>query len=225
MRYTIVVLLFFSSVTFAQLDVNASIKSRYIWRGIDFGNSPTILPALTYTTGNLSVGIAGAYSFPDTAAGYAENDFWLEYRIPLSSGTLSLLCTDLYFPSFGKKFFDFSDNGRGAHTVEAGVQYMGPETFPLIVRVYRDIYNDLDFSSYCELEYPLNIKGVGFNPITGIVLNKSAVYGTEKAAWFLLGITATKTIELSSAASVVLSTSWMVNLYHERSYVVVGISL
>lgn len=226
MRITITALLIFlSSIASAQLDVNASLTSRYIWRGIDFGNSPTLLPAMTYKSGSISIGIAGAYSFPDTANGYAENDFWLEYRIPLSTGVISLLCTDLYFPSLGRRFFNFDNGGEGAHTVELGIQYSGTESFPIIGRVYRDVYNDPDFSTYLEVEYPYNFQSVAVKPTMGFVLNKSAVYGTEKASFFLAGISVTKNVEISSTTSLLLSVSWIVNVYHEHSYVVMGISL
>ena len=56
----LIIFLAFSTVSQAQdsskWDINpsADIVSRYVWRGIDFGGSPSIQPSLTFQNGNLN---------------------------------------------------------------------------------------------------------------------------------------------------------------------------
>ena len=45
------------------LNFGADVMSRYIWRGIDFGNSPAIQPSLFLSWRGLNVGAWGSYSF------------------------------------------------------------------------------------------------------------------------------------------------------------------
>jgi hypothetical protein len=227
MRTTLVflsIIFCFSYSSKAQINVHATLMSRYNWRGIDYGNSPTLLPALDYTIKNFTVGITGAYSFPDSSNGYAENDFWIEYKIPSSHGNVSLLCTDLYFPSMRKNFFNFG-NDNGAHTIEIGMQFTGNQNSPVILRIYRDVYNDPDRSSYGEIEFPTSTNNINFSFVAGIVLNKSKIYGTTKSAFYNVGIKAMKTIPVSQIFSFQLSTSWIVNVYHEQSFIIVGIGI
>lgn len=222
--FIILSLIFCFSYSTAQMNIHASLTSRYNWRGIDYGNSPTLLPALDYTVKNFTVGIAGAYSFPDSSNGYAENDFWIEYKIPSSYGNISLLFTDLYFPSLKKHFFDFG-NGNGAHTVEIGMQFTGNRNSPVILRIYRDVYNDPDHSSYGEIEFSTSMNSINLSIMAGFVLNKSDIYGTTKPAFYNAGIKAMKTIPVSRLFSFQLSTSWIVNVYQEQSFIIVGIGI
>jgi hypothetical protein len=45
------------------LNFGADVMSRYIWRGIDFGNSPAVQPSLFLSWRGLNVGAWGSYSF------------------------------------------------------------------------------------------------------------------------------------------------------------------
>mgnify|MGYP001369321447 CR=1 FL=1 len=43
------------------LSASVDIASRYVWRGTDFGNSPSIQPGITYTSGALTLGAWSAW--------------------------------------------------------------------------------------------------------------------------------------------------------------------
>ncbi len=52
-------------ITFAgayaqEMSVGADIVNRYIWRGTDFGRSPSIQPTVEFDTGGLALGFWGA---------------------------------------------------------------------------------------------------------------------------------------------------------------------
>ncbi|MCX7985206.1 MAG: hypothetical protein N3A63_09930 [Bacteroidetes bacterium] len=213
------------SLTHAQLMINGAFHSRYIWRGIECGNSPTFFPSMTYTTGNFSMGIVGAYGLSNSTTAYSENDFWVEYRIPFKDGTLSFLCTDLYFPYLGKKFFDFTSTGNGAHTIELGIQYTMRVPLLLTLRAFRTVYNDPQYSSYIEAEFVAPIGTGDIRISSGCSLNSSTLYGTSKASLLHISIGTMRTIEVTPAFPLQLSVSWIINTYVEQSYVVIGIGI
>ena len=210
--------------SFGQLSVTTDIKSRYIWRGIDMGDSPNFQPGLTYKHGNLNLGVCGAYSFAGTGSVYAENDFWLVYDVPLSNGTVSFLCTDLFFPSAGRKFFNLKGDGTGAHTLEIGLQYVGPVQIPMAIRLYADAYNDPENSSYVEIAYPFTVDGISVISFLGFAGRQSVIYRTNGIGITNFGLTATKIVVVTESFTVPVSTSFIVNPSLEQSYVVFGVS-
>jgi hypothetical protein len=88
--------------------------SRYNWRGTDFGNSPSIQPTFSYTAGNLSVGLWGAYATNGNSAG-TEIDIYASYAL----GDFTLMVTDYTFPDAGAGAFLDADG----QYVEVGVSY------------------------------------------------------------------------------------------------------
>src|SRR5690606_41614376 len=56
----------------AQVSIGADIMSRYIWRGVDYGNSPSLQPQLSFSAGGFSIGTWGAYSFAGSASSFSE---------------------------------------------------------------------------------------------------------------------------------------------------------
>lgn len=208
----------------AQVSVGADILSRYIWRGVDYGNSPSFQPTLALTIGNLRLGTWGAYSVAGSGTPFAEHDLWASFDIPTSVGTFSALYTDYYYPSAGLKYFNFEGEGTGAHTLEVGIAYAGPEAVPLTVKAYLNVHNDPDKSAYVELAYPVALESVGLNFFLGTSMGKSVWYGTQQAAIINVGITASKSVTVTESFSLPVSASFIVNPDLEQSYLIVGMS-
>jgi len=208
----------------AQVSVGADIASRYIWRGVDYGNSPSFQPSLVLTLGNFKLGTWGAYSFAGSGTPFAEHDLWASFDIPTSAGTFSALYTDYYYPSAGLKYFNFEGDGKGAHTLEVGIAYTGPATVPLTVKTYLNVHCDPDNSAYLELSYPVALESVGLNFFLGTSMGKSVWYGTQQAAIINVGITALKSVRVTESFSFPVSASFIVNPDLEQSYLIVGMS-
>lgn len=208
----------------AQVSVGADILSRYVWRGVDYGNSPSFQPSLALTIGNFKLGTWGAYSFAGSGTPFAEHDIWASFDIPTSAGTFSALYTDYYYPSAGLKYFNFEGEGTGAHTLEVGIAYAGPETVPLTVKAYFNVHNDPDKSAYVELGYPVAVQSVRLNFFVGGSAGKSFWYGTEQAAVINVGFTASKSITVTESFSLPVFASFIVNPDLEQSYLAVGMS-
>ncbi len=71
--------MFIAGTLSAQTSVSggADFVSRYLWRGLDFGNSFSIQPSLALTSGGFEVGVWGSYPFTNTADGNEEIDLYL----------------------------------------------------------------------------------------------------------------------------------------------------
>jgi hypothetical protein len=211
----------------AQVKFGTDIYSRYIWRGLDFGNAPAFQPSLTYSTGGLAVGAWGSYAFPTSSTTYAENDLWASYTFAIpNSGSFSAIFTDYYIPSTGIKFGYFKpENGTGAaHTLEGGICYCGPESLPITLAFYTNLSNETDNSSYIQVSYPFTIDDATITLAAGFVPKKSTYYLTDEAGFTNLSITAAKSIAVTDKFSIPLSVAYIANPSLDITYLVFGAS-
>lgn len=222
-------ILFSSFSSFAQLKFGTDFYSRYIWRGLDFGDSPALQPSLSYTLGGLTVGAWASYAFPTMAATYSENDLYLSYTYATKSiGSFSLICNDYYLPSVGIPFGYFKptdSNPVAAHTLEGGLSYSGAEKFPISLALYTNISNDPDNSAYIQASYPFTVDDATLTLTTGFVPSKSIYYATSKGGIINFGITAAKTVALSDRFSLPINVSYVSNPTQDKTYLVFGGSL
>ena len=91
------------------LNIGSDIMSRYVWRGTDYGNSPSIQPTLSVTVKNFEIGYWGAIA---TNSFYKEIDLYAKYTVK----NFSLILTDYYIPyangidaSPDNRYFIFDD--------------------------------------------------------------------------------------------------------------------
>jgi hypothetical protein len=203
----------------AQISVDLDIQSRYIWRGTDFGNSPSIQPELSYTIGGLEFGVWAAYATNGNPDG-TEVDLWASYTFGTDAGDFSIYVTDYTFPVHhtvvgAETWFDSE-----AHFIELGVGYSGTDNLPVSVFAGMFVHNDDDNSVYVELGYdadPLEFF-LGFTPF------ESEAYGTSGAGIINLGVTGSREVVITNSFSLGLSTSLIVNPYAENVHMLVGIS-
>lgn len=212
------------SFSFGQAKVGVDIYSRYIWRGYDFGNAASLQPSLTYSIGDLSVGAWGAYAL---TGGYSEDDIWASYSIQ----SVTLYVTDYYIPSTPSTipFFNYSNKG-GAHVLEVGVGYTGPESMPLSIAGYVNVLNDTSNSIYIQASYPIVSDlslTVGFSPTEGVYTPAMATpnHPTSGAGLVYVGVTATKTIKVTDSFELPFNAQYIMNPYTESAYLIFGISL
>ncbi len=194
-----------------QMTIGADLMSRYVWRGVDFGDAPSIQPYLKHTTGGLTIGTWGAYPF---AAGAAvnEHDLYASY----ARGALEAGITDYFFPDSGD-YFDFQVEGN--HVIEPYISYSGPVSVLLAVNAL----NDPDNSVYLELGYSGTFNAVEVSLFAGGTTAGSDWYGTTGAGLVAVGITARKDIALSPEFALPLSVSHIINPSAGKTYLIVGL--
>ncbi len=228
-----IVLLFLSGtysliISQSKLDVSADLVSRYLWRGTDYGQSPSIQPTINFSTGEFEIGIWGAYQLGRDANELPadELDLYLGYAFDLGNSSLSIIATDYYFPNAGGRFGDFDSEGKGSHIVEVGGTFIFPESFPFYLSGYINIYNDPDYSTYFEIGYSTILKNIGFEIFIGASLGgENKFYGTENFNIINTGIKTSKSIKITDYFSLPIFASYIINPNQNQGHFVFGISI
>lgn len=207
------------------VDLGADVVSRYVWRGTDFGESMSIQPSLSYSTGGFTVGSWGSFATSPSAAGVNEHDLYASYSVETDGGTFGVGVTDYYFPSAGVGFFNFEGNGNGAHQIEPSLSYTGPDRFPVSLYGGVFVHNEPDHSVYLEASYPFSVESVDLALTMGLTPSASAFYGTQKAGVITTSLSASKDVPITDTFSLPVSVRYVLNPYTEKTFFVFGIRL
>jgi hypothetical protein len=197
------------------VSVGVDVVSRYIWRGIDAADAPSMQPAVTLSVQGLSVGAWGSYSLSNN----------------LTQGSLGVLFTDYYFPNAGGGLSNYRDydtpDGPGAHVLEAGA-VVTPPSFPISLAACVNIYNDEGHSVFLQASYPFAVGETSLTVFAGATPGSDknpGYYGTDQFKFLHVGLTAKKEVPVSDRFSLPLWVSWSANPNLDIAYLVVGFSL
>jgi hypothetical protein len=244
-----------------KLNVSADFVSRYVWRGMDYGNSPSIQPTLSFNLGDFELGYWGAVALINN---YVESDLYMKYSLK----GFSLTLYDYYIPALSTELHDNrysfckspskiefdTTTGKNltkstTHTIEAYLQYKGPEKFPISVLLGTYIYgNDKTavdsvftdskllrsvnfknrYSSYIELGYSFAIKEYNFEVFAGAtpfssVYSKPAYEGGF--AVVNMGITGYRNIKITEKFDLPIKASVIFNPQASDIFFVFGLTL
>jgi hypothetical protein len=234
----------------AAFSVGADLVSRYIWRGADYGNSPSIQPSLAFTVAGFKAGFWGSYGLgqyskqinDSTMANmghYAEFDMYLSYTWK----GITLMAYDYFFPNSkspntNNKYFNFNNDVTG-HTLELCLSWAGTKKIPLQLFAGTFIYGadkDKDscgvygmgtgnnYSTYLEAAYLFNVKGFGVKPFIGAIPFGSAWYGPYGGV-INTGLTVSKSIAITDNYSLSLYSTALTNPQAQSVFLVFGITL
>ena len=214
------------------VSVGVDVVSRYIWRGIDAADAPSMQPSMTLSVRGLSVGAWGSYSLSNNLTQGDEIDLWLGYTHELSEGgSLGVLFTDYYFPNAGGGLSNYRNydtpDGPGAHVLEVGAIFT-PPSVPVSLAAYVNIYNDEGHNVFFQASYPFAVGGTSltlFAAATPGSEKNPGYYGTDQFKFLHVGITAKKEVPVSDRFSLPLWISWSANPNLDIAYLVVGFSL
>ena len=206
-----------------------------MWRGSQLSDSPNIQPGLEYSKNGFAVGAWGSYAMSLTGA--QEADFYIGYTY---NDKLSITLTDYYFPdaTSDAKYFEY-DKDKTGHILEATVAFNGTEKLPLQLLLASNFYGadarkikddgstgDIMFSTYLEATYSFK----HFDAFMGANLTdidtdrgESGFYG-DGIGIVNLGISTSKSIEITDKFSLPLSISLITNPQAEKIFFVVGLS-
>jgi uncharacterized protein (TIGR02001 family) len=217
----------------ASVTTGVDFVNRYVWRGLEIGNSPNLQPTCSFGYTGFEIGAWAAYSWASEDSDNDEIDFWISYSRSLNNGvSISAVITDYYYPNAGIDFFNFNnyddEDGPGAHLLEAGLSIKGPESFPVTLAGYINVYNEEGNNIYFQIDYPVSVGETALNFFIGGTpgsKDNPDYYGTEDFAIINTGVSANRNIVINEKFSVPLSISYILNPDAEISYVVVGVSL
>jgi hypothetical protein len=234
------------------VNLGADIMSRYIWRGMDFGNSPAIQPNLSLSWNGFNIGAWGTYAFTghdtkinDTTivneGAYMETDLFVTYTYKwFTAMVFDYFIVNGLNPNTGNRYFNYR-NATTGHTFEGCLSFQGPESFPMQVLASTLFYGDdknkdstgtygkgtkNNFSTYFELAYKINLTKVriGLKPFIGGIPFGSSWYGPY-AGVTNIGITATKEIQITDKYALPVQVSVITNPQSQSIFFTFGISL
>ncbi len=217
--------------------VSLDFASRYVWRGTDFGASPSLQPGLEYTYKGLSIGAWGA--FTTNLTGAQELDLYIGYTF--LNDMISFTVTDYFFPdetAANDHYFDYREDYTD-HIFEASLSFNGTEDLPLGVLFASNVYgadakrlNDdgsiagNQFSSYAELSYSFKHINLfaGLNLTAADTDKGEAGFYGDDLGFVNIGCTVSKDIKISDSFTVPLSVSLINNPQSEKIFLVAIIS-
>lgn len=228
--------LFSQEKSLVDMNFGTDLASRYVWRGIDYGRSPSIQPYLSFSLKNVEIGSWGA--FTTNLPGLQETDIYLSYA-PVNF--LSFKCTDYFFPDDKlnkNKYFDYA-NDKTTHLLEMLVSFSAAEFgVPLDISggtVFYgadkiNLYDENDpqnteqnFSTYFEMVYSTSVNSCPLNAFLGFTTHEG-LYGTGFGV-VNIGISGTKTFQFENNFGIGLTSSLIVNPQLENIHLVFVVSL
>jgi hypothetical protein len=198
----------------------ADLMSRYVWRGLEFEDSPSLQPYVEANYKGFKLGAWGAYK--TTGSGFQETDLYLSK----SWKHLTIALWDYYAFDDGMQgdFFNYRKN-ETPHMLEGQLLLNGGERFPMKFLASWFFYGAApDKSFYLELSYPLQVTETssleafcGFTPHKG--------YYADKAAFVNVSLKFTKSVKVTDSFSLPVQVSLINNPYTNDLFIVAGISL
>jgi hypothetical protein len=224
-----------------QFNLGVELVSRYVWRGKDYGNSPAIQPNVSFSFAGLKIGAWGSYGviYHENTGNYAEFDPFISYTWKW----LTIGITDYFFPNGASpnennRYFNYNSASTG-HTFEGCLTFTGPEKFPLQVFAGTHFFGadkgkdstgvyglgtKNNYSTYFEVSYPFNVKGIGIKLFTGGIPYGSGWYGPYGGV-VNAGLTLSKPIRISKEFEMPVYASVISNPQTQSIFLIFGITL
>jgi hypothetical protein len=196
------------------ISIGADLVSRYVWRGRDYGASPSIQPYIEAGMWNFTLGAWGAYT--TNLPGVQEMDLYLNYTI---TGLVSVGVVDYFFPDevFGYDYYEWRKDSSN-HVLEATATFNGLENLPLTATLGVNLFNDSNHSIYLELGYGFSILDV-FVGVGNGIYTTDADFGVVN-----VGIKAGKEIPITDKYGLPISASLITNPNAKQVHLVFGVS-
>jgi len=205
------------------------LANRWIWRGVNYSESPVIQPSIGYTNNKLNVMIWASYPFERRA--YSEVDFTAEYQILTK---LKIGITD-YFAindSVGAKhnFFNL-ERKTTMHMLDAYAIYNPAKKIPvsLLYSLWfwgadrNQLTFEQNFSSYIEAKYEKSFVKCKTSAFVGMTLGQG--FYASRAALVNLGVGISKLIPVSNCLTLPAKVEFILNPETQNVYINAIISI
>lgn len=212
----------------SSFSTSVELTSKYLWRGQEYGEAPTVFPTLSYSTSGLCIYATGAYTFDNS---WREADLGISYTYK----DLSFGVVDYYYPTpTGErdKLFEF-DKDKTGHLLEGFLSY-APAFIPVTAMLSTFFYGadkNLDgkqaWSTYAELGYHYDINDTNmFSVALGASMSKS-LYNNFETGFSIVNIALKYQTEIPTGKKyrIPVSAQYVVNPQKEKSYISFSIGL
>jgi len=199
----------------------ADLVSRYIFRGLDYGDSPAIQPSLSFSRNGFTIGAWGSYAFIATPTGI-EADLYASYETKFG---LSVGITDYYYPQEQLKIFPDSTiapERSGTYFDYANTHYdelnISQSVKDFTISANWGFHN-FDNALYFEAGYQ-------FKWLEFFIGAGNKIYTAKRKFNVVnIGITASKDINITKKYAFGISSSVILNPDREQIHLVFGLSL
>ena len=180
--------------------------SRYVWRGVNFGASPSIQGQLAFTTSGFTVGCFVAKSLNGNSVGFSNtSNIFVSYKYK----GVSLTLDDYFFYDEDNldRYLDWSDTTL--HFIEARLRYDGSRCYGFAgYNVYGAEGINKD-AVYIEMGYKLPKHDLSL--FAGYLTDKSDLNFATKGGFTNIGVTKEKKLAIGSRYSLPLTCSVIIN--------------
>jgi hypothetical protein len=205
------------------VSVGADLVSRFVWRGTDYGGSPSIQPYIEAEIFGITIGAWGAYTI--NAPGAQEADLYISYPI---ADLVTIGFTDYFYPDDAPGLMDyFSDP---THIIEFNSS-ISLGNFSLSANI--NLINDDENSLYFEAGYSFGFIDLFIGAGNGVYTFETAVPAYDPVTDpnprddFMVvnfGISASKDIKVTDSYSIPLYSKFIINPYTRTPFLIFGIS-
>lgn len=195
----------------SSLSFNGYVFSRYVWRGVNFGASPSIQGQLAYSTSGFTIGCFIAKSLNGNSAGFSNtSNIFLSYQYK----GVSLTVDDYFFydeDNLGR-YFDWSDTTL--HFIEARLRYDGSRCYGFAGYNFHGADGINKDAVYLEVGYKFPDRGISL--FAGYLTDKSDLNFSTKAGFTNIGVTKEKNLKFNNKFSLPLTCSVIFNPNYEN---------
>ena len=201
------------------ISIGADLVSRYVWRGTDYGASPSIQPYIEAGFGGFAIGAWGAYT--TNLPGVQELDLYANYTI---NDIITVGVIDYFFPNeiLGYDYYELRTDSSN-HVIEGLVSFNGLENLPLTAMFGVNLLYDSNNSLYFELGYSFSILDIFLAAGNGIYTVEDTGE-PDKFGIVNLGISASKEIPITDKYGIPITASLITNPNAKQIHLVFGIS-
>jgi hypothetical protein len=213
--------------------IGADLASMYLWRGMQQGSAPALQPWGEFSYKGLTLGTWGSYEF---SGNFKEIDLYAKYTYK----DFSLLFIDFFYPDdslLDQNYYNFDTKTTG-HASELGLSFNGNEKIPFSVyggvflygtpidnKVIDSATIEMNYSSYFEINYLGKHNDYTYNVFMGFTPTESNLYQTTGFAVFNVGLSAKKTVKVTSDFSIPIKLTLATNPEAKKIFIAFILSI
>jgi len=176
--------------------ISASFYNRYIWRGVNFTDAPSIQALFAYSKGSFEIGTYGATTLNGDKRGYGNT---IEIYATYKYKSFSVTVDDYFFYEAFDSLNNYFEYGKNTtHFVEGRLRYDHSKFYILTGYVIHSRENDNTNGLYLEAGYYLNEY---LKIVVGGVTSSSFLNFQDKGGITNIGIYGSKTVNINSSFS------------------------
>jgi len=207
------------------VDAGMTLTSRFIYRGVELGNSPNVQAMVGINSGGFSLYGWGSHSLGQDDNAYKEVKFWANYTLDLGEFNLTPQIEN-HFNAY-TDLFDFDENTT-THVFQASAKLAGKgEAAPDLMIGYA-FGSPVEGTIYAEAGYAFASGDYGMRAFVSTQYSDGPGFVdlgyNSKFVVNQIGVSASRTLQISDSFSLPLGISLIVNPKTERIFTAASFS-